>query len=85
VHPYSTYSRTSIKATLAARGGGAALAGKSLVVGGWVKSGREQGGGAFYFIQLNDGSIFTDLQARRPCALGAPETRDAGAPRCVPT
>ena len=65
VHPYSaSYNRTNIKAILGAQDGGVSMAGKSVVVGGWVKSGREQGGGEFAFIQLNDGSIFTDLQVR---------------------
>lgn len=60
VHKYSaSYSRSTIKAVLE---GGAKNIGQSVVIGGWVKSGREQGGGAFSFIQLNDGSIFTDLQ-----------------------
>lgn len=67
VHPYSaSYSKTAIATILTAGGGGASLAGHSVVVGGWVKSGREQGGGTFAFVQLNDGSIFTDLQVRRP-------------------
>ena len=65
VHPYSaSYGRTNISTILATEDGGRSLAGKTLTVGGWVKSGREQGGGEFFFIQLNDGSIFTDLQVR---------------------
>ena len=65
VHPYSaSYSRTPIRAVIGGADGGKSLEGETLVVGGWVKSGREQGGGAFYFIQLNDGSIFTDIQVR---------------------
>jgi asparaginyl-tRNA synthetase len=67
IHPYSaSYSRTTIKFILGADDGGKSLVGKTLVVGGWIKSGREQGGGAFYFIQINDGSIFTDIQVSRP-------------------
>jgi asparaginyl-tRNA synthetase len=63
VHPYcASYSRTPIRTILGAEDGGKSLQGKSVVVGGWVKSGREQGGGAFSFIHLNDGSIFTDIQ-----------------------
>lgn len=64
VHKYSaSYNRSTIKAVLE---GGANNIGQSVVVGGWVKSGREQGGGTFSFIQLNDGSIFTDLQVCPP-------------------
>ena len=68
INPYSaSYSRTNIRTIVGADDGGVSLVGQTLVVGGWVKSGREQGGGTFFFIQLNDGSIFTDMQvcARR--------------------
>ena len=30
----------------------------------WVKSGREQGKGTFAFLELNDGSVPMNLQAR---------------------
>lgn len=33
-------------------------------VGGWVKTGREAGGGAFAFLEVNDGSCLTNLQVR---------------------
>ncbi len=36
--------------------------GKTMTFGGWVKTGREQGAGAFAFLELNDGSTFTNLQ-----------------------
>ena len=36
--------------------------GRSLRVGGWVKTGRVAGGGAFAFLELNDGSTFPNLQ-----------------------
>eukprot|EP00850_Spirogloea_muscicola_P021430 SM000249S08241 [mRNA] locus=s249:154446:158274:+ [translate_table: standard] len=51
--------RTLVRAVLA---GGVALAGRTLVVGGWVKTGREQGKGAFAFLELNDGSCPANLQ-----------------------
>lgn len=37
-------------------------AGKTLRVGGWVKTGREAGAGAFAFLEVNDGSCFESLQ-----------------------
>ncbi|CAA7388532.1 unnamed protein product [Spirodela intermedia] len=40
----------------------AALAGKKMVVGGWVRTGREQGKGSFAFLELNDGSCLANLQ-----------------------
>lgn len=40
----------------------AALAGKNVVVGGWVRTGREQGKGSFAFLELNDGSCLANLQ-----------------------
>lgn len=36
--------------------------GESLRIGGWVKTGREAGAGAFAFIQINDGTAFESLQ-----------------------
>jgi hypothetical protein len=47
-------------------------AGKSLKVGGWVKTGREAGAGAFAFLEVNDGSCFESLQVRGPCACLPP-------------
>ncbi|XP_039136392.1 asparagine--tRNA ligase, cytoplasmic 3-like [Dioscorea cayenensis subsp. rotundata] len=38
------------------------LIGKRIRVGGWVKTGREQGKGAFAFLELNDGSCLSNLQ-----------------------
>ncbi|XP_073100288.1 asparagine--tRNA ligase, cytoplasmic 3 isoform X2 [Elaeis guineensis] len=55
--------RTFIKSIV---GGGAAaveeLVGRKVVVGGWVKTGREQGKGTFAFLELNDGSCLANLQ-----------------------
>ena len=36
--------------------------GRTLRVGGWVKTGREAGAGAFCFVELNDGSMSENLQ-----------------------
>lgn len=61
--PYSrSFSRVPVRAILEAEGEGASLAGRSVAVGGWVKTGREAGAGAFAFLELNDGSCFANLQ-----------------------
>ncbi|XP_072953925.1 asparagine--tRNA ligase, cytoplasmic 1-like [Typha angustifolia] len=56
-----SFHRTLIKSILA---GDAAvdLVGRKVVVGGWVKTGREQGKGTFAFLELNDGSCLANLQ-----------------------
>ena len=36
--------------------------GKTLRVGGWVKTGREAGAGAFAFLEVNDGSCMQNIQ-----------------------
>eukprot|EP00963_Diacronema_lutheri_P014264 scaffold2859_cov349-Pavlova_lutheri.AAC.1 len=36
--------------------------GRTVCVGGWVKTGRVQGKGAFAFVELNDGSCASNLQ-----------------------
>lgn len=59
-HKYS--QRTLIKTILST---GTMLADKKLVVGGWVKTGRVAGGGAFGFLELNDGSCASSLQVSR--------------------
>ncbi|KAH9623382.1 hypothetical protein KSS87_011090 [Heliosperma pusillum] len=41
---------------------GASFAGQRATVGGWVKTGREQGKGTFAFLELNDGSCAANLQ-----------------------
>ncbi|CAI5525590.1 unnamed protein product [Closterium sp. Naga37s-1] len=58
--PYS--KRVVIKTILGAPDGGLSLVGQTLVVGGWVKTGREQGKGTFAFLELNDGSCPANLQ-----------------------
>lgn len=42
--------------------------GRTLRVGGWVKTGREAGGGAWVFLEINDGSCFQSLQVGAPIA-----------------
>lgn len=54
--------RVLIKSILGRSDGGFALAGQTVKVGGWVKKGREQGKGAFAFLELNDGSCPANLQ-----------------------
>lgn len=41
--------------------------GRTLRVGGWVKTGRTAGGGDFAFLELNDGSTFANLQVCECC------------------
>lgn len=36
--------------------------GKTIRIGGWVKTGREAGAGAFAFLEVNDGSCFQNIQ-----------------------
>lgn len=63
IAPYSkSYSRVPVRSVLQADGEGASLAGQTLRVGGWVKTGREAGAGAFAFLEINDGSCFANLQ-----------------------
>uniref|UniRef100_A0ACD5W458 Uncharacterized protein n=1 Tax=Avena sativa TaxID=4498 RepID=A0ACD5W458_AVESA len=52
-------TRTRIRAILNA---GESLAGQRVVVGGWVKTGRQQGKGEFAFLEVNDGSCQGNLQ-----------------------
>ena len=66
--------RVSIKAILEADDEGLGLVGKSLCVAGWVKTGRQQGSGAYEpwaFLELNDGSTLSNLQVRQSCRLSA--------------
>lgn len=63
VAPYSrSYGRTLVATVLGAEGGGVGLIGRTLRVGGWVKTGREAGAGAFAFLEVNDGSCFANMQ-----------------------
>lgn len=54
--------RVPIRSILSRPDGGAGLAGQKVTVGGWVKTGREQGKGTFAFLELNDGSCPANLQ-----------------------
>lgn len=36
--------------------------GQTLTIGGWVKTGREAGGGKWIFLEVNDGTSFQSLQ-----------------------
>ena len=38
--------------------------GRTLRIGGWVRTGREAGAGAFAFLEVSDGSCFGNIQAR---------------------
>lgn len=38
-------------------------------IGGWVKTGREAGGGSFAFLEVNDGSCLANLQVHLTCRL----------------
>ena len=87
--PYSrSYGRTMVATVLEGEDGGVALAGRTLRVGGWVKTGREAGAGAFAFLEVNDGSCFQNIQARasqvlapgghQPCRAGGRVGRGSG-------
>ncbi|XP_042494573.1 asparagine--tRNA ligase, cytoplasmic 1-like [Macadamia integrifolia] len=54
--------RVLIRSIVCRSDGGAGLAGQKVRVGGWVKTGREQGKGSFAFLELNDGSCPANLQ-----------------------
>ncbi|GBG73250.1 hypothetical protein CBR_g12968 [Chara braunii] len=54
--------RVLVKTILKAPDGGVSLVGKTVTVGGWVKTGREQGKGSFAFLEVNDGSCPANLQ-----------------------
>ncbi len=38
--------------------------GQTLTIGGWVKTGREAGGGKWIFLEVNDGTSFQSLQVK---------------------
>ncbi|KAJ4720546.1 Cytoplasmic asparagine-tRNA ligase [Melia azedarach] len=59
-HPFS--DRVLIRTIVTRPDGGAGLAGQRVRVGGWVKTGREQGKGSFAFLEVNDGSCPANLQ-----------------------
>ncbi|KAK9101122.1 hypothetical protein Scep_024552 [Stephania cephalantha] len=60
---WAEFSRRVLITTIVSRrDGGAGLAGEKVRVGGWVKTGREQGRGTFAFLEVNDGSCAANLQ-----------------------
>lgn len=64
VFAYSrSYGRTDVATILESPDQGVSLIGKTLRVGGWVRTGREAGAGAFAFLEVNDGSCFGSIQA----------------------
>ncbi len=63
VAPYSaSFGRSLVRSVLGGEDGGMALVGRTLRVGGWVKTGREAGAGAFAFLEVNDGTCMANLQ-----------------------
>lgn len=63
VAPYSkSYNRTMISTIVNSESGGTSMLDTPLRIGGWVKTGRVAGAGAFAFLEVNDGSCFTNLQ-----------------------
>ena len=42
------------------------LAGQTVAVAGWVKTGRENGNNTFAFLEINDGSSFANMQVLLP-------------------
>ncbi|KAH9296290.1 hypothetical protein KI387_039878, partial [Taxus chinensis] len=54
--------RVLIKNIIGRPDGGQGLFGQKIVIGGWVKTGREQGKGTFAFLEVNDGSCPGNLQ-----------------------
>ena len=61
--PYSrSYGRTLVRSVLESEGEGRSLVGRTVRVGGWVKTGREAGAGAFAFLEVNEGSCFQNIQ-----------------------
>ncbi|OWM77776.1 asparagine--tRNA ligase, cytoplasmic 1-like [Punica granatum] len=59
-HEFS--DRVPVRSILCRLDGGAGLAGQRVRVGGWVKTGRKQGGGSFAFLEVNDGTCPANLQ-----------------------
>ncbi|EOA13139.1 hypothetical protein CARUB_v10026156mg [Capsella rubella] len=61
--------RVLIRSILGRPDGGAKLAGQNVRIGGWVKTGREQGKGTFAFLEVNDGSCPANLQVMVDASL----------------
>lgn len=58
-----TWNRTPIKTLLFAPKGGEEFVDETVTVAGWTKTVRIQGGGHFAFVEINDGSCFSNMQA----------------------
>jgi len=70
---WAKYSkRVLIKKIIGRPDGGQGLVGQRVVVGGWVKTGREQGKNTFVFLEVNDGSCPANLQVLVDCSLASP-------------
>lgn len=68
---WAKYSkRVLIKKIVGRPDGGHGLVGQRVVVGGWVKTGREQGKN-FVFLEVNDGSCPTNLQVLVDCSVAS--------------
>lgn len=74
-NPYSKslYKRVSIK-TLFGSDLGKSVIGATVVVGGWVKTGRSADKGAFAFLELNDGTTPINCQTLVPKEVQDPDT-----------
>eukprot|EP01018_Ginkgo_biloba_P038957 Gb_01987 [translate_table: standard] len=69
---WAKYSkRVLIKNIVGRPDGGLGLAGNKVVIGGWVKTGREQGKGTFAFLEVNDGSCPANLQVLVDCSAAS--------------
>ncbi|KAG1674615.1 hypothetical protein FOA52_001864 [Chlamydomonas sp. UWO 241] len=63
VYPYcKSFGKTMTSAVIGRPDGGKTLIGRTMRVGGWVKTGREAGAGAFCFLEVNDGSSPESIQ-----------------------
>ena len=65
-HAFSVAGRVVIQKLLH---GGRAFIGQSVVVGGWVKTGRDGEKGALAFLEVNDGSCTANLQVIVPSSV----------------
>lgn len=79
--PYSaSYGRSLVSTVLHAPQGGEEYVGRTLRFGGWVRTGREAGGGSFAFVDLNDGSCFESLQVMIEAPVAEAALANAGLP-----
>jgi hypothetical protein len=84
VAPYSkSFGRTMIATILDSESQGVEFVGRTIRIGGWVKTGREAGAGAFAFLEVNDGSCFANLQIMVDAAVA--QELQGGLKALVPT